>query len=165
MFDRPVVDSAAFAREAGQLEGQAPVAGLPRLQDAVADDTGVLRYAVAGFIDDRGKPALKLSVSGDLRLVCQRCLGPVEFRLDAERTFQLVPLDLPLGDPADEADDVEQIHADPKLDVVQLVEDEAILSLPMASSHAAGQCEAPQAGADDKAARSPFSKLSTLKRQ
>jgi uncharacterized protein len=165
MFDRPVVDSAAFAREAGQLRGQVPVASLTRLRDAVADDTGAVRYAVDGFIDDQGKPALKLSVSGDLRLVCQRCLGPVEFRLDSQRTFQLVPQDVPLGDPADEAEDVEQVHADPKLDVIGLVEDEAILSLPMASSHEAGQCEAPQAGAADAAQRSPFGKLSTLKRQ
>lgn len=165
MFDRPVVDSAAFAREVGQLRGQVPVASLTRLQDAVADDTGAVQYVVDGFIDDQGKPALKLSVSGDLRLVCQRCLGPVDFRLDSQRTFQLLPQDVSLGDPADEAEDVEQIHADPKLDVIQMVEDEAILSLPMATSHEAGQCEAPQAGVADAAQRSPFSKLSTLKRQ
>lgn len=165
MFDRPVVDSVAFAREAGQLEGEAPVAGLARLKDAVADDTGVVRYSVEGFMNDQGKPALRLSVSASLKLVCQRCLGPVGFQLDSARMFELVPQDMPLGDPADEADDVEQIHADPKLDVIQWVEDEAILSLPMVPSHEAGRCEAPQAGAADTPARSPFSKLSTLKRQ
>jgi uncharacterized protein len=165
MFDRPVVDSVGFAREARQLRGEVPVAGLQRLREAVADDTGVLRYAVAGFINDLGKPALELSVSGELTLLCQRCLGPVDLRLETRRAFELVPQDAPLGDPADEADDVDQIYADPKLDVIQLVEDEAILSLPMVASHAAGQCEAPQAGAADTSARSPFSKLSTLKRQ
>ena len=165
MFDRPVVDSVTFAREAGELRGEIPVASLGRLRGAVADDTGSVAFSVSGFINDLGKPALGLRVAGNLKLVCQRCLGPVDFQLDSQRTFELVPPDIALGDPADEAEDVEQIHADPRLDVVELVEDEAILSLPMVSSHTEGGCEAPLAGAKDTQDRSPFSKLAALKRQ
>lgn len=165
MFDRPVVDSVTFAREAGELRGETAVKILTRLHDALADDTGAIGYRLSGFVDARGKPSLRLSVAGVLRLVCQRCLGPLDFRLDSTRDFELVAQGVPLGDPAEEAGDVEQIYADPKLDVIGLVEDEAILSLPMVSSHEPGECQAVATEGESAQADSPFSKLSALKRQ
>lgn len=165
MFDRPVVDSVTFAREAGELRGEIAVKVLTRLHDALADDTGAIAYRLSGFVNDQEKPALRLSVAGGLRLVCQRCLGPLEFRLDSTREFELVAPGVTLGDPAEEAEDVEQIYVDPRLDVIGMVEDEAILSLPMVSSHQPGECQAIAAGDAGAEADSPFGKLSVLKRQ
>jgi len=164
MFDRPVVDSVAFAREAGKLEGQVDVRDLVRLRDALFEHTGSLQYRLSGFVNGVGKPALALSVSGDVVLACQRCLGPLAFRLDSTREFELVPPGVELDDLAEEPDEVEQIHAEPKLDVVALAEDEAILSLPMVAAHDAGACEA-VATQGATALESPFGKLSVLKRQ
>ncbi len=165
MFDRPVVDSVAFAREAGELRGETAVKILTRLHDALADDTGAISYRLSGFVNAREKPSLRLSVAGELKLVCQRCLGPLDFRLDSTREFELVAPGVPLGDPAEEADDVEQIYADPKLDVIGLIEDEVILGLPMVPSHQQGECRAVAAEGASAQADSPFSKLSALKRQ
>jgi uncharacterized protein len=164
MFDRPVVDSVAFAREAGTREGQVAIQDLARLRDTLSEQTGTLHYRLSGFTSVRGKPALRLSVTGDLVLVCQRCLGPLAFWLDSTREFDLIAPDVALDDLAEESEDIEQMHADPKLDVVALVEDEAILSLPMVSAHEPGVCETAsmQGGA---ATESPFGKLSVLKRQ
>jgi len=164
MFDRPVVDSAAFAREAGKLEGQVAVRDLARLQDVLTEDTGTLAYRLSGFVNVRGKAVLRLSVAGALMLSCQRCLGPLAFRLDSTREFELVPQGEALDDLSEESEDVEQIHADPKLDVVALVEDEVILCLPMVAAHDAGTCTAAQVEGTAKA-ESPFGKLSVLKRQ
>ena len=164
MFDRPVVDSSAFAREAGQLKGQVAIQDLDRLRDQVIEQAGRLDFELSGFVNARGKQALRLRVRGDLMLACQRCLGPLAFRLDSTREFELVPPEQALDDLAEEADEIEQMHAQPKLDVLSMVEDEAILSLPMAATHDAGSCEPLATGAQG-AAESPFSKLSALKRQ
>jgi uncharacterized protein len=165
MFDRPVVDSVTFAREAQELSGETAVRNLTRLHDALADDTGGISYRLSGFVNAEGKPSLQLSVSGDLKLVCQRCLGSLDFRLDAEREFELVAQGVALSDPAEEADDVEQIYADPRLDVIGLIEDEVILSLPMVASHEPDGCQAVTAGDSGTGKDSPFSKLAALKRQ
>ena len=165
MFDRPVVDSVTFAREAEELSGETAVGNLTRLHDALADNTGAISYRLSGFVNAEEKPSLRLSVSGDLKLVCPRCLGPLDFRLDAEREFELVAQGTELSDPAEEADDVEQIYADAKLDVLGLIEDEVILSLPMVSSHPPGRCQAVAGTGSGAEADSPFGKLSALKRQ
>ena len=165
MFDRAVVDSVAFARESGELRGTVEVAALTRLQDALFDQSGAIAYKLAGRVDQEGKPSLHLALGGELVLRCQRCLGPVRFRLDAVRTFLLVPADQALSDPADEAEDTEQLHADPKLDVIALVEDEVILDLPMVTRHTEGACVAPSPKLEAGKQESPFNVLAALKRQ
>jgi uncharacterized protein len=77
----------------------------------------------------------------------------------------LVPAGQALSDPADEAQDTEQLYADPKLDVIALVEDEVILGLPMAAGHEEGACAAPSPNPESGRLESPFNALATLKRQ
>ncbi len=165
MFDRAVVDSVAFARESGELRATVAVAGLARLHDALFDQSGAIAYELAGRVDQEGKPWLRLALDGELVLRCQRCLGPVRFRFEAVRSFLLVPADQALSDPADEAEDTEQLYADPKLDVIALVEDEVILGLPMVAGHEEGACAAPLPKAQAGRRESPFNALADLKRQ
>jgi uncharacterized protein len=165
MFDRAVVDSVAFARESGELRATVAVAGLARLHDALFDQSGAIAYGLAGRVDQEGKPSLRLALDGELVLRCQRCLGPVRFRFEAVRNFLLVPADQALSDPADEAEDTEQLYADPKLDVIALVEDEVILGLPMVAGHEEGACAAPLPKAEASRRESPFNALADLKRQ
>jgi uncharacterized protein len=165
MFDRAVVDSVAFARESGELRATVAVAGLARLHDALFDQSGAIAYGLAGRVDQEGKPSLRLALDGELVLRCQRCLGPVRFRFEAVRNFLLVPADQALSDPADEAEDTEQLYADPKLDVIALVEDEVILGLPMVAGHEEGACAAPLPKAEAGRRESPFNALADLKRQ
>jgi uncharacterized protein len=165
MFDRAVVDSVAFARKSGELRATVAVAALAGLHDALFDQSGAIAYELAGHVDEEGKPSLRLALGGELVLRCQRCLGPVRFRFDAVRNFVLVPAGQALSDPADEAEDTEQLHADPKLDVIALVEDEVILGLPMVAGHEEGACAAPSPQAQGGKRESPFNALAVLKRQ
>ncbi|HVY07600.1 MAG TPA: YceD family protein [Burkholderiales bacterium] len=165
MRDRVTVDSVAFARDARELRGRLPVADLARLRDALVDTDGDVAYRLAGSMDKDGKATLQLEVAAKLQLVCQRCLGPVEFDLQSTRDLVLVPPGQPLADPADEPDDVEEIHADAKLDVAALVEDEVILSLPMVAAHEAGECAMPKSQEGMNETQSAFGSLASLKRQ
>jgi len=165
MFDRAVVDSVAFARESGELRATVAVAALARLHDALFDQSGAIAYELAGRVDQEAKPSLRLTLGGELVLPCQRCLGAVRFRLEAVRNFVLVPAGRALSDPTDEAEDTEQLYADPKLDVIALVEDEVILGLPMVAGHEEGACAAPLPKAQAGRRESPFNALADLKRQ
>ena len=165
MFDRAVVDSVAFARESGELRATVPVAALARLHDALFDQSGAIAYELAGHVDREGKASMRLVLGGELVLRCQRCLGPVPFRFDVVRNFVLVPAGQALSDPADEAEDTEQLHADSKLDVIALVEDEVILGLPMVAGHEEGACAAPSPKPEAGIRESPFNALAALKRQ
>ncbi len=164
MRDRITVDTIAFARNADELRGTLAVAELPRLQDVLFEQSGEVTYRLTGAMDKDGIASLGLSVEAGLVLTCQRCLGPVEFKLDMARNFELVPASRELGDPAEEPGDVERIHADPNLDVGAMVEEEVILSLPMVAAHLPGECLTPPAAGAGNEATSPFSALAALKR-
>ena len=165
MRDRVCVDSVAFARDAGELRGTVATADLPRLHDSLFDQSGEIAYSVTGKVDKDGVASLRLDVAADLLMTCQRCLGPVKFSLKSARNFELVPQTEALGDPAEELDNVERIHAVAKLDVAALVEDETILCLPMVAGHQPGECSSPVGAGGESGKKSPFSSLAVLKRQ
>jgi len=165
MRDRVTVDSNAFARDAGELRGARAVADLTRLHDALFDQSGEIAYRLTGAVNKDGVATLRLEIAAELSMICQRCLGPVKFSLKASRNFELVPDMGDLGDPAAEPDEVERIHADAKLDVEALVEDEAILCLPMVAGHKPGACLSPAVLDGKNEKPSPFISLATLKRQ
>lgn len=165
MRDRVTVDSIAFARDSSELRGKLAIADLPRLHDALLDQSGEISYVLSGEVNKDGVASLRLDIAAELLLTCQRCLGPVKFSLIARRNFELVPATEPLGDPAKEQDDVERIHADAKLDVTALVEDEAILCLPMVAGHQPGDCSSPVVSVVENEKKSPFSSIAALKRQ
>ncbi|MEO8158546.1 MAG: YceD family protein [Betaproteobacteria bacterium] len=146
------------------MRGTVAVADLSRLHDLLFDRRGEIAYTLTGTASKDGIATLRLDIAADLAMICQRCLGPVKFGLKSDRNFELVPQTQALGDPAEERDDVERIHANTNLDVGELVEDEAILCLPMVAVHQPGQCTT-FVPLDESAKKSPFSILSTLKRQ
>jgi uncharacterized protein len=165
MWDRVVVDSVAFARDAGELRGTVAIAGLPRLHDVLFDQSGAITYSLTGAVNKDGIASLRLGIDAELMMSCQRCLGPVKFSLKSVRNFELVPEEQELGDPAEEPGDIERIHADAKLDVAALVEDEAILCLPMVAGHQPGECFSPVVVGGESEKKSPFSSLAAMKRQ
>jgi uncharacterized protein len=165
MWDRVAVDSVAFARDAGELRGTVPIADLPRLHDMVFDQSGEITYSLTGAVNKDGIASLRLGIAAELLMTCQRCLGPVKINLKSVRNFELVPEAQELGDPAEESGDIEQIHADAKLDVTALVEDEAILCLPMVAAHEPGECSSPVLAGGESVRKLPFSSLAALKRQ
>jgi uncharacterized protein len=116
-------------------------------------------------VNKDGIASLRLGIAAELLMTCQRCLGPVKFSLKWIRNFELVPEAQELGDPAEEPGDIERIHADAKIDVTALVEDEVILCLPMVAGHQPGECSSPVVVGGESDKKSPFSSLATMKRQ
>jgi uncharacterized protein len=163
MFGQMVIDSMKFARESGEIADSLEVASLSRLREELFEPSGLVAFKVEGLPQLRGKPALRVKVVADLVLKCQRCLGPVEFRADTTRQLELVPTNAALTDLAEEPDDIEQIHADPALDVLTLIEDELLLGLPMIVAHPQGTCSLPVTEGMEGRRNSLFEALSKFK--
>ncbi len=154
-----------FCKAEGVLEGVIPITGLERLASVCADTTGNVTWKVIGSLDIYQKPRLLLSVSGDIRLVCQRCLDVMSFRLDTE-TEVVITFSESEADEVEfvlEDDDrTEVVVSDGKVDVMDLIEDEALLALPLSPRHVACPDENVSRWKEKK--DSPFAILEQLKR-
>ena len=159
MFARPFIDSVDFARNGKEIRGVIAVSELPRLGDLLAKAEGLLTYIVSGFREG-DSDMLGISLQGACTLRCQRCLGELEYPVDMTSRLLLLPADK--LDEIEDDDEVDAIEADPRLDVLALIEEEMLLELPFAPRHPDGECAPAMNDLQQKA--SPFAVLAGLKK-
>ena len=131
------VDPRRFCKDAQSWEIQSDVAAFPRL--ALEFTQGELFCRVTGQADRLGTLSLRLAVRGQVGMTCQRCLGPMAHAIDIDRVLYLARTEREL-ERLDEHPDGDAILIGERVDLVALVEDEVLLSLPLAAMHEAGQC-------------------------
>lgn len=157
------VDGFEFCRLGQQLSGATPVGAFGRMTDEAADGNGEIRWSFAGGRHPKGSPQMVMRVEGAVNLICQRCLSPFAHPVGSETVLVLA------RDEA-EADEVEELMDDESIDVIvgsnaldllQLVEDEVLLSIPLSPRHEACPGDVPAAAPDKP--ESPFAVLKTLK--
>lgn len=136
------VDPWRFCRDGQSWETRSEVAAFPRLAHEFTQ--GTLFCRVVGQVDQRGSLSLQLAVSGEVELPCQRCLGNMPYKVDVERTLYLARNEAEM-ERLDALPDSDAIQAGETLNLVDLVEDEVLLSLPLATMHAEGECPVPGA--------------------
>jgi len=136
------IDGAEFARREEQLDGAVPLSALTRLQDVLTDTEGEIRFRMKGQARRDGKPALRLSVAGSLRVECQRCLRPVEIDVESSRTLVFVPSSA-LAVLGDEEEDADYLPSEEHVLPVELVVDELLLAMPISPRHPEGECPEP----------------------
>jgi uncharacterized protein len=160
-MSRPVViDSLAFAREGGSLQGKLRVASLVRLFDELTDSTGEIVYCLRGRVGPLGEAQIVLEVDGVLSLRCQRCLERIDHPVRIRSLLELVGEKEEPTQEEIEDDSKDFLVAQKELDVGALIEDEIILDLPVAPRH--DDCVLPDAGGRPEKV-SPFSVLACLK--
>lgn len=161
MFTRPFIDSLDFAHRGGEVSGEVPVAELPRMADMLADSVGKISYVVRGLTGKDGKPQLGLILDGVCNLRCQRCLNALSYPVKLVSRLRLVTEGE--VDNADiEDDEVDSIPAEKRLDVLALLEEELLLSLPIAPKHGLGACQVAVEGLNRS--NNPFAVLAGLKK-
>ena len=159
MFARPFIDSVDFARNGKEMRGEIAVSELSRLADLLARSDGSLTYKVRGFREE-DRDMLEVTLQGVCTLRCQRCLSELEYPVNLVSRLWLLPASR--LDEVEEDDEVDAIEAEPRLDVLALIEEELLLGLPFAPRHPEGEC-APAAN-DLKQKVSPFAVLAGLKK-
>ncbi|MGI4815841.1 MAG: DUF177 domain-containing protein [Janthinobacterium lividum] len=146
------VDIFEFARSGGHAAGSQAVAGLPRMVtevpaevlgqtvDQAPADGGVLHWRIVGGLRDESsgasalRPTLALSVSGEIWLECQRCLAPYAQPLAIDTQFVIVETEAQ-AEQADFEDEEDTIVGSRHFDLLELIEEEVLLSLPIIPKH------------------------------
>jgi len=155
-------DSFAFAREGAELVGLLSVKDLPRLAEHLTRLDGSLTCTLRGGRGEDGKLCLWLEASGELGLLCQRCLQEMQWPVRIEATLLLVAPGAPWPDEELEDDSADAIPASAEQSLPALVEDEVLLALPLAPRHA--NCALPTGGDGDTNPASPFAMLAKIKK-
>lgn len=135
-------DAFRLAREHGSLRGNFDAAASERLYDWLAPGEAPVVWSITGTADPLGRPAIAIELVGSVPMECQRCLAPMQWPVQ-QRTVALLAVNEAEGDALDADTDDEVLVAAGPLDALTLVEDELLLSLPYAPTHADGECAAP----------------------
>lgn len=162
MNEQDTIDGLGFARQARTIHGTMPLASLGRVADRLLATDGTLAFSLAGGKDERGNPVLDLKVSGTLQLTCQRCLERMDFMLDSTTRFVVVRDEASLPAVEDDAERHDYLVAGESQSVLDLVEEDVLLNLPMAPKHDRADCAAPLARESGNKAL-PFDVLGALK--
>lgn len=164
-MDTLVIDAFEFCRLGERREGIVPVAQLQRLARETVDVSGELHWAVQGGSNMHGHPQLTMAVQGGVRLICQRCLQPFRFDIDSHAVLALAQTEA-------SADEVEALLADENVEVIvgsraldmgELVEDDALLALPLSPRHETCPTQLLPPGQVQEEKVSPFAVLKNLK--
>jgi len=140
-FDPDRLDVAAFAEAAAGLSGDDALTRYPRLVAEASEPPtgdGIVRWQAQGA--QRAAPGatqapwLHLTVETALPLVCQRCMGAVETPLCVDRWFRFA-VDEATAAAEDDASEEDVLVVSREFDLRALVEDELLMSLPVAPRH------------------------------
>jgi uncharacterized protein len=161
-----VVDAFDFSRQKEERSGETAVAEMARLAAELIDTSGVLKWSVRGGVEMQGHPGLTLEVAGPVHLRCQRCLGPLEFAIDSHSVLILAQDEASADAVEQQLDDdsVDVIPGSRTMDMAVMIEDEALLALPLSPRHdVCPDSSALDALKQDKP-DSPFAVLKNLKK-
>ncbi|MCV2369892.1 YceD family protein [Roseateles oligotrophus] len=180
MFLADKLDVVAFARDGGQLSGELPAGSLLRLADAAAPEAPAsawpaVKWSATGERrEPRGAQAqtwLHLEASAVAQLTCQRCLRPVQEHIEFTRWFRFVQ-DEAAAAGLDAECEEDLLVISRSFDVLELIEDELLLTLPLVPRHE--QCPEPLKVPVDPSLAAvelevesphPFAALAALKKQ
>ncbi len=169
----------ALAQDGAPLADSTPVRDLPRLaaeSPFLADEgssEAVVQWQARAELRPRtgtdGDLWLHLQASTELPLTCQRCMTAVSVPLAIEQWFRFVESeDIAMAEDDEAEEDL--LVLEPQLDLLNLLEDELLMALPVVPMHdecpqtpifSVGDAEAPEVDAKPN----PFAMLADLKKK
>ncbi len=153
--------------QARRAQGELAIANLPRVESGALPESGPFTVSFK-FEPQRELVLVNGTVSGNIRVRCERCLESMRVAVDSD-----VRVALANGNSTDEPPDGYEIitMTDGQIRLVDLVEDEVLLAVPLVARHVDGQCgtlagllEQLRASATDETKSSPFAGLDELMR-
>jgi uncharacterized protein len=131
---------AGFASASDSHTGEERLARFERLMEETRGLGGetLVSYSVQGSLqpDAAGhdEPWLHLSAQATLSMVCQRCMGPVDVEVAFERDFRFVASEA-LAEVEDEESEEDVLVLSKSFNLLELVEDELLMSMPPVPKH------------------------------
>lgn len=120
-----------------ELDGEYELKHFSRIADLLADDSGAVSVELSFLKNESGLSVIKGHVTGEISLVCQRCLEPVSIAIDNSIDLVLVGSD-------EEAERLQGSYEtylveEGRIILQDFVEDEVLLNIPQLVMH--DECE------------------------
>jgi uncharacterized protein len=126
------VDPYRLADQRRILEGDYALEKMPRLVDAVEQASGQAHVSFEFNRSPQGYAEIKGHIEAELVLVCQRCLGPMDYSVYSKIHLAIVPSDALATQLQNEIDTV---VIPEEMFLRDFIEDELMLSLPLIPRH------------------------------
>jgi uncharacterized protein len=167
-----------FARN-GEINAALPFSRLKRFSDCLSDPEGQVDVVLNFDLDEEGRRRLSGSLDAVATLLCQRCLQPLQVELHSSLKLLFVDSEAEVKQASHtDADDV-IVDKGESPDVLAIIEDELILSLPLAPVHEKDSCNTAlnalrqettaeklgENSKDENRKQNPFAILATLKQK
>ncbi len=131
-----------FARSGKSLQHQFPIGQFERACSLLVSERGELDITLQFGRDHAGISTLQGRLEAVVQLGCQRCMEPMDITIESAFSMALIE------DESEEEQIPESYEAllddDKSFSLLNFIEDELILAIPVVASHAADQCSATQ---------------------
>lgn len=141
-FDARHLNMDAFARASGSIVGSENLAGFARLLEEAhnGDGQALVHFSALGAMRPNGTQDeqvwLTLRAEVALPQICQRCMGPVDMPVHFEREFRFVATE-ELAAVEDEESEEDVLVLSRDFNLLELIEDELLMALPVVPKHVA----------------------------
>lgn len=127
-----------LARQGAQFAGTIAVDQFLRLRELLSSQQGQVKVSIEVGRENFGPVYIKGQVVADLKLQCQRCGEPMDYAINV--ALKLSPV-LTEAQVTDVPDDYEPwVTHDAPISVLEMVEEELLLGLPMIAKHQSAEC-------------------------
>ena len=142
MFDPNEIDPLRFCKLAQTWEVDASLSEFPRLVPEFTH--GQLFCRISGRTDQHSGCVLRVEIRGEVGLTCQRCLSGLTHEVAIACEVYLAANEAELERRSAEVESgADVILRGAKMSLVELIEEEVLLGLPLAPMHPPGVCVMP----------------------
>lgn len=125
-----------------ELRGEVPVTNLPRLMDLLSDSSkGEVAFLLTFGVNDERERYVRGRIDAELSLTCQRCGDPVVCTLRLEPNLCPVLSDEQAKHLPKDVDPL--LVGETGVSLLELLEEELLLGLPLVAKHDTGACTGP----------------------
>ena len=132
-----IINNLEFAKSQLKLDESLVTAELARLSEMLANQgKSQIKFQLAGASKRFSHPSLHLAIKANLVMICQRCLDEMTVNLDLNFDYLISNVELNEADGNDVNDEIDWLEANHEMNVGELIEDELLLAMPIAPTHA-----------------------------
>ncbi len=158
------VNAYDLARDRRVISGKVRLTDMPRLREEICPTDAECVFEIKGMTAKKGWPGAVMTLAAKVPLICNHCGKPMEFPIESDVLFRFARDEKEADSiPIDDEDDTEVIVGSEKLNLMEWIEEEILLSLPYVPVHdyaCKSDIEAPKEEEPKK--ENPFAKLKDL---
>ncbi len=132
------IDLPLLIEQRGELSGEFPLVSMPRLLELATSEDGCVSFDLTFGKDAQGIDFITGHYRVSLQVKCQRCLTPFNLNLTGKISLAVIENEAATGALPGFYEPL--IHGSGRLSLPDLLEDEIILTLPMAPLHLIAEC-------------------------